>query len=612
MDINHYKSQLNITNPYVKYTILKKLTTKILKSLNAFKVEFYINNILILKKINNAIEDDTKELLDYEYVSDDSIYKYKIYSYSDVHISKSNGDKISDVINHIQVVNLDALRRSSTIYYIFFKKTCIFSSNTESISHPLKDFEHIILNNIYNINGLTYRVISYSIKKFTFLQLIDITYSFELLKTKQSSYEQEIKIMNSNYESIKKHLYNIFQYLEQLNDTGLSTSQKHVFENTTISAYNIIKIITDSCDYIKYELGTFDKIKYSVNISKSFGEILTALTSIIKTKNVAISKNIDPAVPVYIIENPSLFKDLFLNLCLFGIKGMDNGAIDINVNSQLIKNSTHTETNKYQLKFRIIYYPMKNPEEIIANITNGFSMIISKRIIKYFNSEITIPKLSNDRLEIDFNIDSYEDKYIREYSYLIEYLSNKTYLISGTSDLKPFVESTLFKFKTHYTYDPKDKYDYIISLDDTDIISDKKLIKMRDIYFNENKFIAQLLRALDTKDVHILTCDDNPITSSELKIKLNNLGYFNISVAYGVKECLNNLKEKNIKLLFLDEKVNNYTFDKIIKKIIKSTMIPKPKVIITAHQPLKNCSYPILLKPYDQSKIFDIISSLMI
>ncbi len=612
MDINHYKSQLNITNPHVKYSVLKRLTTKILKYLKAFKVEFYINNILIIKKVNNAIEDDSKELLDYEYLSNDRVYKFKIYIYSDTNISKENVDKITDMINHIQIVNLDALRRSSTIYYIFFKKTCIYSSNTESISHPMKEFEHIILNNIYNINGLTYRVISYSMNKFTFLQLIDITYSFELLKTKQSSYEQEIRIMNSNYENIKKHLYNIFQYLEQLNDTGLSASQKHIFENTTISAYSIIKIITDSCDYIKYELGTFDKIKYSVNINKSFGEIVNALTSITKTKNVAISKNIDLSVPSYIIENPTLFKDLFLNLCLFGLKGMDNGSIDINTNSRIIKNPSNTETTKYQLSFRIIYYPMKNPEELLTNITNGFHMIISKRIIKYFNSEITIPKLSNDRLEIDFKIETFEDKYIREYSYLIEYLSNKTYLINGVSDLKPFVESTLFKYKIQYTYDPRDKFDYILSLNNTDIISDKKQIKIRDIYFNENKFIAELLRTLDTKDAHILTCDDNAVTSSELKIKLNNLGYFNVSVAYSIKECLNTLKDKNIKILFLDEKVNNYNFEKIIKKIIKSTMIPKPKLIITARQLPKNCPYPILLKPYDQAKLFEIMRPLLI
>jgi hypothetical protein len=609
MDINHYKRQLNITTPISKYIILKKLTNKILSYTKAYKVEFYINKVLILKKINENAHNITGELLEYEYNSNDNVYTYKIYIYENK-IDDDTITKITYMLNNIQLVCLDTIKKMSSIYYIFFKKVCIYSSNIESISHPMKQFEYIMLSNIHNCNGLTYRTISYAEGKFIFLSLIDITYSFELIKSKQTSYEQEIKIMNSNHDQVKKHIYNMFQYLEQLNDTELKTSQKPIINNTTSSTYAIFKLITDNCDYIKYELGTFDKLKYSTNIIKTFSDINEILSSISELKNVVITRNVGSNVPTYIIENPTLFKDLFINLCLFGIKGMNNGTINIDIRSEIINLATSSETIKHQLTFKITYHPINNPEELLVNITNGFCMIIAKKIIKHLNTEINIPVITQDKLQLTFKIQVYEDTYIREYSYLREYLSNKTYLITGSSNLKSFVENTLFNFKIRYTYDANDNFDYIISLDNHAIISDKKIVRLTDIYFNENKFVAGLLRKLDIKDIHILTCDDNAMTSAELKIKLNNLGYFNISITYSVKECLNMLKDKNIKILFLDEQVNNISYDKIIRKMNRSTIICKPKLIITSRTPLKNCVYQNILKPYDHNAILPIINSL--
>lgn len=146
---------------------------------------------------------------------------------------------------------------------------------------------------------------------------------------------------------IRTPLNGIIGMVDLLVDTDLTKDQRK-FANTLLKSSNgLLTIINDILDISKLEAGKVEVELKAFDLSELVSEILTFFEVKADEKDLSLSAKIDPAIPEFIISDPSRLRQILFNLIGNAIKFTERGKVSLHINK-------HSQSqNSMVLKFLI-------------------------------------------------------------------------------------------------------------------------------------------------------------------------------------------------------------------------------------------------------------------
>ncbi len=318
-----------------------------------------------------------------------------------------------------------------------------------------------------------------------------------------------------------------------LMETKLSKEQLDFTQTIQSSANLLLVVINDILDFSKMEAG---KLILEPKLF-SIRQLLTHCENILKprfeNKNVQFITTYDQSIPEYIIGDQIRLQQVLLNLLGNAIKFTDKGSVKLDV-------SINISEKEHQLFFSIKDTGIGIDEEMQQYLFQAFTqadssiqrkyggtglgLVISKQLIEMMGGTIKVTSIHNEGSSFDFDI-------------ILE-----KQIIEGVAQ------------------------------------EDKQAIKQ------ENTPSKPTLKITD---LTVLLVDDNQINLKVANALLKKIGFIHIKICVNGQEAINNFKQEQFDIIFMDCEMpvmDGFEATKRIRKIEQEKQYDASKIIaLTAH-----------------------------
>ena len=162
-----------------------------------------------------------------------------------------------------------------------------------------------------------------------------------------------------------------------LADTPLSPEQQKYAEIIRTSGESLLTVINDILDFSKIESGMIDLEHHDFDLRNCIEEVLDLFAGRAAEKKLDLIYQIDPQVPVQIVNDSHRLKQVLINLIGNAFKFTEKGEIFIGVS--LLK----MEDNQLQIAFKIRDTGIGIPEDKRIHLFKAFSQVDSSTTRKY-------------------------------------------------------------------------------------------------------------------------------------------------------------------------------------------------------------------------------------
>ncbi len=138
-------------------------------------------------------------------------------------------------------------------------------------------------------------------------------------------------LANMSHE-IRTPLNAIIGFTEQLSGTSLEPTQQQYLDAVQTSSQHLLHTVNDILDYSKIEAGELNIDNITFELGNTLEEVIEALQLKASEKELNLSLEMNPLVPVYLIGDPFRLKQVLFNLVSNGIKFTDNGYVKVQCN----------------------------------------------------------------------------------------------------------------------------------------------------------------------------------------------------------------------------------------------------------------------------------------
>ena len=114
-------------------------------------------------------------------------------------------------------------------------------------------------------------------------------------------------------------------------DTDLSSEQRSLAENVSISAESLLNIINDILDFSKIEAGKLELEIRDFDLLELFEELMNMLAFRIQKNEVELACHVDPQVPLLLRGDPIRLRQILINLIGNAAKFTHEGEITVSV-----------------------------------------------------------------------------------------------------------------------------------------------------------------------------------------------------------------------------------------------------------------------------------------
>jgi signal transduction histidine kinase/AmiR/NasT family two-component response regulator len=118
---------------------------------------------------------------------------------------------------------------------------------------------------------------------------------------------------------------------ELLLDTPLSESQRDYAQTILYSARSLLKLINDILDFSKIEAGKLELEHVELDLRKTLGDVIRLIGVQAHAKDLEITTSVNPAVPEFVIGDPTRVRQILLNLCGNAVKFTQRGKVAVSV-----------------------------------------------------------------------------------------------------------------------------------------------------------------------------------------------------------------------------------------------------------------------------------------
>jgi signal transduction histidine kinase/BarA-like signal transduction histidine kinase len=237
---------------------------------------------------------------------------------------------------------------------------------------------------------------------FFFLQSLILTYRFTNSLTKARNKAEQASIAKSQFLSTMSHeirtpLNAVIGLSELLLHTDSEREKNEFAETIKESGENLLEIINNILDYSKFETMGIEVDQEPVNIKQLVHEMIRLLSPLKAKKDLSIIFDTED-IPEYVLTDPTLLKQILINLVGNAIKFTQKGSITIS----LQKNSE--PELKGDLRFMIadsgsgisnenIHRLFKIFSQVDSSRTRrhggtGLGLVISKKLVEALGGEI--------------------------------------------------------------------------------------------------------------------------------------------------------------------------------------------------------------------------------
>jgi CheY-like chemotaxis protein len=118
---------------------------------------------------------------------------------------------------------------------------------------------------------------------------------------------------------------------ELLLDTPLSVSQRDYAETILYSARSLLTLINDILDFSKIEAGKLELEHVALDLRKTLADVIRLVAIQAHAKDLEVTSSVNPAVPEFIIGDPTRVRQILLNLCGNAVKFTQRGRVAVSV-----------------------------------------------------------------------------------------------------------------------------------------------------------------------------------------------------------------------------------------------------------------------------------------
>ncbi len=196
--------------------------------------------------------------------------------------------------------------------------------------------------------------------------------------------------------------------------TDLNPKQLDYLEKIYNAATSLIGVINDILDFSKIEAGMLDIENIPFYLNKSVSQVMDVFSLSAQDKGLAVSVEISPDVPLYLIGDPLRFRQILTNLVGNAIKFTEKGSIGVSVSSflttddkiKLVTTVSDTGIGMSPEQSGSIFgaFNQADPSTTREFGGTGLGLSITKHLVELMGGEIGLESKTNEGSVFSFSL----------------------------------------------------------------------------------------------------------------------------------------------------------------------------------------------------------------
>lgn len=219
------------------------------------------------------------------------------------------------------------------------------------------------------------------------------------LRAEESATAKSAFLANMSHE-IRTPMNGVLGFTELLENSNLDENQRNCVQLIAESGRAMMRLLNDILDISKIESGQMRIVEEPVDLRHKFGGIIKLMEPVAAKKGLAVSLEVDPDIPDYIVSDALRLRQVVLNLLGNAIKFTEVGGVRVVVQNtgsgrNFLINVIDTGIGIAPQKLDMVFQEFTQSDGSIVRRFGGtgLGLTISKQLVEMMGGDISITSI---------------------------------------------------------------------------------------------------------------------------------------------------------------------------------------------------------------------------